>query len=84
MCDTTFDFIGKLETLEDDFRFLLVKFPDLLAPFEKDLKVKLNTGGDTEGNLNRLFQQLSLNQIANLKRLYKIDFEMFEYDNAIV
>ncbi|OQR75268.1 carbohydrate sulfotransferase 11-like [Tropilaelaps mercedesae] len=80
VCLVGYDFIGKLETAEEDFNAMLG------ANGLADLKQKLHRlnarsdGGMDFSRVETYFIQLERNQIMALYRIYRFDFELFGYN----
>lgn len=76
-CEINFDFIGHYETLEEDAPFVLheagvdqlVSFPPVHFTSTKD-------------NLQRYYSEVSREDVIQLQRIYRRDFEMFGYNTS--
>ena len=83
MCETDFDFIGKIENLNDDVRCVLDKFPDyeILQRMESRIKKKVNAKGHHNKNMTlKYFSQLSRKKVLELYKMYEDDFSIGGYD----
>ena len=73
-CEVNYDFIGRYETLEEDARFVLqeagveglVSFPPIRYTTTKD-------------DLRRFYSEVPRDDILQLQKMYRRDFEMFGY-----
>lgn len=81
-CDINYDFIGKYETLKSDVERALgimgasekVTFPDI---------GKKRKGQETKTLMKKLYSQISEQEFVQLKKIYELDFEFFEYRKPI-
>ncbi|KZS07661.1 putative Carbohydrate sulfotransferase 12 [Daphnia magna] len=82
-CSIEYDFIGKVETLEQDVSFLLQKLneTDLIPSFQEKQKAP-NT---TQSVWRQTMKQLSQQQMDDLISIYADDFKIFGYslDNPL-
>ncbi|KAI9553080.1 hypothetical protein GHT06_020971 [Daphnia sinensis] len=76
-CSIEYDFIGKVETLEQDVSFLLEKLneTDLIPSFQAKQKAPQTT----QSVWRQKMKQLSKQQIKDLTRIYAADFQIFGY-----
>lgn len=81
-CDINYDFIGKYETLKSDVERALgimgasekVTFPDI---------GKKRKGQETKTLMKKLYSQISEQEFVQLKKIYELDYEFFEYRKPI-
>ena len=85
-CDVPYDIIGKMETFDDDVRYVLS-----MAGLDQELnlapppptrdeeRVRLNKASGDEDRARRYFAQLDKDRKEKIFQLYKYDFEMFGY-----
>ncbi|XP_064077736.1 carbohydrate sulfotransferase 13-like [Macrobrachium nipponense] len=79
VCTTDYNVIMKLETLDDDKRFL-VTLSDLDELKEKSPEDWLHLRNATSHDLApKYYSQLTRDQILGLYNSYKLDFELFDY-----
>ncbi|XP_045036400.1 carbohydrate sulfotransferase 11-like [Daphnia magna] len=82
-CSIEYDFIGKVETLEQDVSFLLQKLneTDLIPSFQEKQKAP-NT---TQSVWRQTMKQLNQQQMEDLISIYAADFQIFGYplDNPL-
>ena len=71
----SYDYIAKYKTLTEDSNFVL---NTIGAP--KNLTFPSYQPTQTKDLVDKYFAQLSACQIARLIRLYKVDFQMFDYE----
>ncbi len=79
-CDLPYDIIGKMETFDDDVRYVLALTgldQELNLPDETN--IRLNKASGDEDRTRRYFAQLDKDRKERLFQLYKYDFEMFGY-----
>ena len=84
-CDVDFDIIGKLEEFKEDVAYISTKLN-----LTEQLGVLNNVENDTLGKednarrerRNYYMSQLSAQMVDDLYQLYKLDFEMFGYDQS--
>jgi hypothetical protein len=71
-----FDFIGKLETLEDDLKVLKTKFPDEIRSRISEIfsRKKNASVGKSAETSRKYFRQLPKDLILKLYRAYELDF----------
>ena len=85
-CSIPYDVIGRMETFDEDVEYIILKNGwEHILPLEDIKKVKINTtsrksNSDKKGESLTYFSKLKKAQIQELYEIYKIDFEMFEYD----
>ena len=75
-CHVGYDFLGKLETSDQDFDAMLSV--NGLDEFKPRLK-HLNARSESH-SAEQLFKQLERKQIMALYRIYRLDFELFGYN----
>ena len=78
-----YNFIGKIESLEQDVECILQHFPDYakLQTIKDKLKAKVNAQGHHNSNMTmEYFSQLSKHDIRNLYKMYETDFVMGGYE----
>lgn len=76
MCEMEYDIIGKMETIKDDMEFIAEKSGLAATNITLPWTNRRNSSEDTS---LQYFQTLSVNQVVELYRVYKIDFQMFNY-----
>ncbi|KAJ0174152.1 hypothetical protein K1T71_010298 [Dendrolimus kikuchii] len=76
-CKFNFDVILKFETLDEDQRYLiqLAHLQDVVKPEWKNS----GKGTNTLHNINHLYSRLQKSQLDGLYKLYKYDFQLFNY-----
>lgn len=76
-CKFNFDVILKFETLDEDQRYLiqLARLQDVVKPEWKNS----GKGTNTLHNINHLYSRLKKSQLDGLYKLYKYDFQLFNY-----
>ncbi|KAG6452009.1 carbohydrate sulfotransferase 11 isoform X2 [Manduca sexta] len=76
-CRINFDVILKFETLEDDQKYLiqLAHLQDIIKPEWRNS----GKGTNTLNNINHLYSRLKKSQLEGLYRLYRNDFQLFNY-----
>ena len=77
MCHLKYDIIGKMDTFQKDSDFILTKIGMNLTNQEP---LHVSSGESSEDTAIKYFAKLSHKMIQKLYELYKIDFEMFDYD----
>ena len=83
MCETDFDFIGKIETFNEDVRYILDEFSDyeILQRIDSRIKKKVNAKGRHNKNMTlKYFSQLSRKKVLELYKMYEDDFSIGGYD----
>ncbi|CAF1480210.1 unnamed protein product [Adineta ricciae] len=75
VCKFQYNFIGKYETFDDDFHLLLKR----LNVSDWNIKRRRRTSGHKTGDYQQLYSALLDHLICQLKRLYKEDFQLFNY-----
>ena len=84
-CDINYDMIGRMETWNDDFNYIIRKrklekyFPVQKTDNRQYHATKQNTTEVTKD----LFSNLSKKQKEDLYKMFRIDFEMFNYNPEI-
>ncbi|XP_006821771.1 carbohydrate sulfotransferase 11-like [Saccoglossus kowalevskii] len=76
-CNIDYDIIGHLETIHEDSEYLFHEIGSTLSYPKKSSRTATNSS--TTDNLLRYFSTISDDQIWNLYKIYKMDFEMFGY-----
>ena len=85
VCLVSYDFIGHLETFEDDIEKLSDRFPENRVLQEMNASKRLNCKSNCEGNAlgskyANDYKQLKKETIVRLYQIYKNDFEFGGYD----
>ena len=85
VCLVSYDFIGHLETFEDDIEKLSDRFPENQVLQEMNASKRLNCKSNCEGNALGSkyasdYKQLKKETIVRLYQIYKNDFEFGGYD----
>ncbi|KAH9492025.1 Carbohydrate sulfotransferase 11 [Bulinus truncatus] len=78
-CQMKYDFVGKLESIETDFDFLLshiIKDFSVRLPSRSDLKYTYN---QTNVFIKEFYSQLSRRDVIKMYQMYKKDFLLFNY-----
>ena len=79
-CDVDYSVLGKVETLDDDLRFIVQeKGLQGLIPAEEVSGLRMNSVPHGGRRAERYFAQLTGSQKFRLLRLYQFDFELFGY-----
>ena len=84
-CDVNYDLIGRMETWNDDLNYIIQKRGlEKVLPFQK---LKISHDHPTKQNTSKMtkqyFSKLSKQQKGDLYHMFRIDFEMFNYDPKI-
>ncbi|XP_050352845.1 carbohydrate sulfotransferase 11 isoform X2 [Nymphalis io] len=76
-CKFNFDVILKFETLDEDQRFLIqmARLQEIIKPEWRNS----GKGTNTLHNINHLYSRLKKSQLDGLYKLYKYDFQLFNY-----
>ena len=79
-CNIDYDFIGKVETFNEDVKFIFEK-----SGLNKTLKNQYNKQKHANAphdntRISLYFKDVDYDKIMKLYRFYQIDFEMFDYD----
>lgn len=76
-CRFAFDVILKFETLDEDQRYLiqLARLQDVVKPEWRNS----GKGTNTLHNINHFYSRLKRSQLDGLYKLYKYDFQLFNY-----
>ncbi|CAH2042376.1 unnamed protein product, partial [Iphiclides podalirius] len=76
-CKFNFDVILKFETLDEDQRFLIqmARLQDVVKPEWRNS----GKGTNTLHNINHLYSRLKKSQLDGLHKLYRYDFQLFNY-----
>ena len=82
-CDVKYDVIGRLEEFEEDILYIAMR--QNLTSQMKDLSKAMNKVASKEGSslpmrILEYMSQIPQNHKDELFELYKIDFEMFDYE----
>ena len=83
LCETRYDYIGKIETLKDDVRCILDQFPDYksLHRMESRIKKKVNAKGHHSKDMTlEYFSKLPRQKVIELYKMYEDDFAIGGYD----
>ena len=83
MCQINYDFIGNLESLDDDVTCMLKNFKNYTAlhKMQDRVKEKINGGGKhTKAMTMEYFSKLSKESILKLYGFYKHDFKLGNYE----
>ena len=79
-CRLRYDFIGHYETLAGEAAYVL----DKLGVDQKVVRFpETNShhgGKNSSSRVDQMMRQLSGKQLAGLRQLYRLDFELFGYD----
>ena len=78
VCHLGLDMVAKMETLDEDKRYLIKKLglPDL----DMGKKANVRGGAPTTDVAQELFRNLTQTQVVKLREIYKPDFVLFGYD----
>ena len=78
-CDIDYDVIGKVETFDEDFSYVVhvAGLRDALPASARGLR--RNSVPHADGGTEEYFKQLSHGQKLALYSLFRIDFELFGY-----
>jgi len=82
ICDIGYNYIGQLESLQEDISCILEKFPEykVFQGMKTNIKNKVNASGHHNKNMTmEYFSQLSKSTIIELYRMYKLDFSIGGY-----
>ena len=81
VCHTNFDYVGKIETEEDDRKFLLrrLRLPVAKVAVHLNQRNRQNKSRSTSKLARIFFATLDKSDIEKLYELYKLDFELFGY-----
>ena len=88
-CDIQYDVIGRMETFEEDVKYIILKNGwEHILPIESITKVHMNKGNtagikeneDKKKECLRYFSKLKNSQTQELYEIYKLEFEMLDYD----
>ena len=77
LCELEFNFIGKIETFQQDVSCLVNNFPKyaILQSMEHKTKEKVNANADHDKDLSmKYFSELTKSQVLDLYNLYELDF----------
>ena len=80
-CDVEYDVIGRMETFDEDLRYIVMKknLHEVL-PLE-ELSLSMNSAKSMSTKTAKdYFSQISKEQIVKLYKYYNLDFELFGYD----
>ena len=80
-CHIHFDVIGQMETFSEDARYIIQKsnLGKKISIDDIDV-VKHSTKQNTTTMTKTYFSRLTKNQIQDLYQMYRMDFEMFDFD----
>ena len=84
-CDVSYDLIGRLETWNDDINYIIRKRGlEKVLPLQKaDSSHYHSTNQNTNKMTKFYFSKLSKTQKENLYHMFRLDFELFNYDPKI-
>jgi len=82
-CDVFYDYIATAETLYDDLVFMSKKVPGLRKLVTPEMKIKGVKSARDSVLVNKYLSTLSGPVFKKLYELYKVDFEMFDYDPVV-
>ena len=84
-CDINYDMIGRMETWNDDFNYIIRKRKlEKYFPVQKTDNLQYHaTKQNTTQVTKDLFSKLSKKQKEDLYEMFRIDFEMFNYNPEI-
>ena len=74
-----YNFVGKVETLEEDIRRLQSFHPDLLTETVNGILKRKHNNLGTDSLVSHYFRQLGKDRIMELENAYREDFEAFGY-----
>ena len=74
-----YNFVGKVETLEEDIGRLEVLHPGLVIGNVNGILKRKHNNLDTNSLVVHYFRQLSKDRIRQLEKAYRDDFEAFDY-----
>ena len=84
-CDINYDVIGRMENWNDDFNYIIRKRGlEKFFPIQKDdnLQYHATKQNTTQATIDN-FSKLSKKQKEDLYKMFRIDFEMFNYNPEI-
>lgn len=81
-CTIDYDVIGKLETVNDDAKYVLnlIDAPEKIIPSESSHP----TNSSDKGTFDKYFSQLNKKTLTQLWDLYKLDYELFGYSKPAI
>ena len=79
ICHWNYKFFGKMETFTTDTNYIMTKIG--METDELSHQEHKSTGDSTQELAIELFSKLPKKLVQQLYELYKIDFELFEYDH---
>ena len=79
ICAVNYNFVGKVETLEEDIGRLEVLHPGLVIGNVNGILKRKHNNLDTNSLVVHYFRQLSKDRIRQLEKAYRDDFEAFDY-----
>ena len=80
MCNLNYDLIGKMETFTQDSNYIMEKIGMKSPKIVVAEKEHVSSGNSSEEMAKNLFARLPNDLIEKLYDLYKLDFEMFDYE----
>ena len=80
LCRLNYDIIGKMDTFNSDSKYIMEKIRMNTTKAHIDEIHNVSSGESSEDLAKKLFANLSKKLVKKLYELYKIDFEMFDYD----
>ena len=85
-CSFQYDFIAKLETIEEDSQLILSRINNKTIEFP-DKKLGPITGNSTQQNSTKTFLEyystVSEKTLQGIRNLYWLDFKLFGYDERL-
>lgn len=78
ICSLNYDFIGKMETFDQDLRHIIQE-AHLEGRISQKIHLRRSSGGSTEDLALKYFSTVSRIKIQRLYDKYKHDFQMFDY-----
>ena len=84
-CDINYDLIGRMETWNEDFNYIIRKAGlEKLLPLQQDDSLHYHSSKqNTEKMTKAYFSKLSKKQKEDLYHMFRMDFDMFNYDPKI-
>ena len=85
-CTIPYQAIGRMETFEEDVRYIILKnkWENIIPlPSEKSIHKNRSKRDETDDEVNEYlsyFSQLSKTTVEKLYEKYKMDFDLFSYD----
>ena len=83
-CDIQYDVIGQLDTFQEDMKYVISKnHLENILPIEADNYSKPSSMLRTKSLTLEYFSQLDESQKDQIYRMYKLDFELFNFDASM-